>query len=74
MRELEERYAATTGLDLAPLPWYTAFGQYKLAVIAEGIHYRFIQGKTVGEGFSHLGAMVPPLVALALDSLNGRAT
>ena len=73
MRELEERYAATTGLDLTPLPWYTAFGQYKLAVIAEGIHYRFIQGKTVGDGFSHLGAMVPPLVALALDTLNGKA-
>ncbi|WP_042417678.1 phosphotransferase family protein [Streptacidiphilus anmyonensis] len=73
MRELEERYAATTGLDLTPLPWYTAFGQYKLAVIAEGIHYRFIQGKTVGDGFSHLGAMVPPLVALALDTMHGKA-
>ncbi|WP_042372704.1 phosphotransferase family protein [Streptacidiphilus neutrinimicus] len=73
MRELEERYAATTGLDLTPLPWYTAFGQYKLAVIAEGIHYRYIQGKTVGDGFSHLGAMVPPLVGLALDTLNRKA-
>ncbi|WP_037609211.1 phosphotransferase family protein [Streptacidiphilus rugosus] len=72
MAELVDRYAATTGLDVTPLPWYTAFAQYKLAVIAEGIHYRFIQGKTVGEGFSHLGAMVPPLVALALDTLTGK--
>ncbi|WP_370068311.1 phosphotransferase family protein [Streptacidiphilus sp. MAP5-3] len=73
MDELVERYAAATGLDLTPLPWYTAFAQYKLAIIAEGIHFRFIQGKTVGDGFSHLGAMVPPLVALALDTLAGKA-
>ncbi|SEL90617.1 phosphotransferase family protein [Streptacidiphilus jiangxiensis] len=73
MDELVERYSATTGLDLTPLPWYTAFAQYKLAVIAEGIHYRFSQGKTVGDGFAHLGAMVPPLVALALDTMNGKA-
>jgi aminoglycoside phosphotransferase (APT) family kinase protein len=72
MAELVDRYADATGLDLTPLPWYTAFAQYKLAVIAEGIHYRFIQGKTVGDGFSHLGAMVPPLVALALDTLTGK--
>ncbi|MEZ0066259.1 aminoglycoside phosphotransferase (APT) family kinase protein [Streptacidiphilus sp. MAP12-20] len=72
MAELVDRYAATTGLDVTPLPWYTAFAQYKLAVIAEGIHYRYIQGKTVGEGFAHLGAMVPPLVALALDTLTGK--
>lgn len=74
MAELEERYAARTGLDLAPLPWYTAFARYKLAVIAEGIHFRYLQGKTVGRGFSHLGGLVPPLVAAALDALAGRGT
>jgi aminoglycoside phosphotransferase (APT) family kinase protein len=69
MDELTDRYAARTGLDLTPLPWYTAFAGYKLAVIAEGIHFRYIQGKTVGEGFSHLGALVPPLVAASLETL-----
>lgn len=69
MAELAAHYAARTGLDLAPLPWYTAFAQYKLAVIAEGIHYRYLQGQTVGGGFATLGAMVPPLVAAALDTL-----
>ena len=69
MDELAERYAARTGLDLTPLPWYTAFAGYKLAVIAEGIHFRYTQGKTVGEGFDHLGAMVPLLVASSLDTL-----
>ncbi|MFJ6216058.1 phosphotransferase family protein [Streptomyces sp. NPDC092296] len=69
MDELVARYAARSGLDTAPLPWYTAFARYKLAIIAEGIHYRFTQGKTVGGGFSHLGALVPPLVAAAVESL-----
>ncbi|MFF4651682.1 phosphotransferase family protein [Streptomyces sp. NPDC001380] len=69
VEELVDRYAARSGADTSPLPWYTAFARYKLAIIAEGIHYRFTQGKTVGDGFSHLGAMVPPLVAAALESL-----
>ncbi|AXI76751.1 phosphotransferase family protein [Peterkaempfera bronchialis] len=69
MAELVARYAERSGLDTSPLPWYTAFARYKLAIIAEGIHYRYTQGKTVGGGFSHLGVMVEPLVTAALDSL-----
>ncbi|MFC0529457.1 phosphotransferase family protein [Phytohabitans kaempferiae] len=60
---LTARYAERRGADLARLPWYTAFGYFKLAVIAEGIHYRYTRGKTVGAGFEELGAIVPPLVA-----------
>ena len=48
--ELTQRYARSTGLDLAPLPWYVAFGCFKLAVILEGIHFRYTQGQTVGGG------------------------
>jgi len=62
-RALVERYAAATGLDLAPLPWYVAFGAFKLAVVLEGIHYRFTTGQTVGAGFDTIGAVVPGLVA-----------
>jgi aminoglycoside phosphotransferase (APT) family kinase protein len=70
--ELMARYAAATGLDLSPLPWYEAFGCFKLAVIGEGIHFRHLQGKTVGEGFAEIGEMVAPLVAHGLDTLRGR--
>jgi aminoglycoside phosphotransferase (APT) family kinase protein len=68
-----------TGDDLAALyaersgravdPWYVAFGYFKLAVISEGIHARFLQGKTVGEGFAHMGERVPPLLHSALEEL-----
>ena len=31
---------------------------FKLAVILEGIHFRYLQGQTVGEGFDQIGAAV----------------
>ena len=67
---LAERYAAASGLDLSPLPWYVAMGCFKLAVVLEGIHYRFVQGQTVGVGFDTIGAVVPGLVAAGRASLD----
>jgi aminoglycoside phosphotransferase (APT) family kinase protein len=67
--DLLVRYAATSGLDLSPLPWYEALGCFKLAVISEGIHYRFLHGQTVGDGFEMIGDMVAPLVAAGLARL-----
>src|SRR5262249_37753622 len=63
--ELAARYAAATGIDVARLDWYVAFGNYKLAVIGEGIHARSLQGKTVGEGFEAFGPAVPVLIERA---------
>jgi aminoglycoside phosphotransferase (APT) family kinase protein len=71
--ELVERYARRSGLDVSPLPWYSAFGYFKLAVIAEGIHYRFLQGQTVGSGFEGMGALVPALVERGLSTLAARS-
>ncbi len=52
------------------LNWYVAFANYKLAVIAEGIHYRFQAGQTVGEGFERVGAGVPHLIARGHELLS----
>ena len=70
---LAQRYAAATGLDLSTLPWYVAFGHFKLAVILEGIHYRWSQGQTVGAGFDQIGSVVPHLVAGGHDALRRTA-
>lgn len=67
--ELAERYAAQTGLTLGRLDWYVAFAFYKTAVVLEGIHCRYLQGRTVGPGFEKLGALVPELVARGLAAL-----
>jgi aminoglycoside phosphotransferase (APT) family kinase protein len=67
--QLAESYARATGLDLSSLPWYVAFGYFKLAVVLEGIHYRFSHGQTVGSGFERIGAVVPALVAAGHEAL-----
>ncbi len=61
-KELLARYLEGSPLDLSTLDWYEALACYKLAVILEGIHYRFIHGKTVGAGFDRIGARVLPLI------------
>jgi aminoglycoside phosphotransferase (APT) family kinase protein len=77
--DLVARYSAGSDRDLSHLAWYVAFGWFKLAVIAEGIHARFLQGKTVGKGFEGIGTWVPHLVergllALGPDDGRGRET
>jgi aminoglycoside phosphotransferase (APT) family kinase protein len=63
--ELLERY----GVDAARLDWYVALACYKLAVVLEGIHYRYTQGQTVGAGFDRIGTLVEPLLREGLRSL-----
>lgn len=67
--QLVERYAARSPRDLARLNWYVGLGYFKLAVVAEGIHHRYLAGKTVGAGFDHFGAAVPTLLRAALHAL-----
>ncbi|GHF28999.1 acyl-CoA dehydrogenase [Amycolatopsis deserti] len=67
--EMIARYAARSGRDVSALDWYVGFAFFKLAVILEGIYYRFSQGQTVGAGFDQIGAAVVPLVTLGLDTL-----
>jgi aminoglycoside phosphotransferase (APT) family kinase protein len=69
--ELVARYRASSARKLADLGWYVGFGYFKLAVVAEGIHHRYRQGKTVGAGFAHFGPAVPQLLAAALGQLGG---
>jgi aminoglycoside phosphotransferase (APT) family kinase protein len=67
--EMISRYAARSDRELADLGWYIAFGFFKLAVIAEGIHHRYLEGKTVGSGFAQFGEAVPELLATALREI-----
>ena len=69
--EFAAEYARLTGRDLSRIGYYIAFGYFKLAVVLEGIHARYQQGKTVGEGFEREGFAVPLLIARAHEVLNG---
>jgi aminoglycoside phosphotransferase (APT) family kinase protein len=67
--ELIERYAARSGRDVSAVSWYTAFAWFKLAVILEGIHYRYTLGQTVGRGFDRIGGLVPVFIEHGLTTL-----
>jgi aminoglycoside phosphotransferase (APT) family kinase protein len=68
--EFAAHYTKASGRDISDLAFYVALGNFKLAVIVEGIHARFRQGKTVGEGFEHIGSAVPTLIARAHRTLD----
>ncbi|MCX4401808.1 phosphotransferase family protein [Streptomyces sp. NPDC059441] len=67
--EIIERYAARSGRDVSDVAWYTAFAWFKLAVILEGIHYRYTLGRTVGAGFDRIGELVPFFIEHGLTTL-----
>jgi aminoglycoside phosphotransferase (APT) family kinase protein len=69
--EFAAEYARLTGRDVSRIGYYVAFGYFKLAVVLEGIHARYQQGKTVGEGFEQEGFAVPLLIARAHEVLDG---
>ena len=53
-----------SGLDLDPLPWYVAFGAFKLAVVLAGILARVRAGMVPASMADGLDGSVDPLVAL----------
>ncbi len=67
--ELRSRYAQRSGRDLSSLSFHLGLAYFKLAVILEGIHYRYTQGQTVGEGFASIGEATVPLVRAGLRAV-----
>jgi aminoglycoside phosphotransferase (APT) family kinase protein len=68
--EFTAAYAQLTGRDVSRISYYMAFGYFKLAVVLEGIHARYLQKQTVGEGFEQEGQAVATLVARAHEILD----
>jgi aminoglycoside phosphotransferase (APT) family kinase protein len=65
------RYQGGSERDLSNFGWYLGLASFKLATIAEGIHYRFVNGQTVGPGFEQMGAAVVPILTSGLHALEG---
>jgi aminoglycoside phosphotransferase (APT) family kinase protein len=72
--EVVARYAERSGRDVSALNWYVTFAIFKLAVILEGIYFRYSKGQTVGAGFEGVGAGVLPLVAHGNETLKAAGT
>lgn len=71
--EMVNLYALRRGVDLPDINWYLVFADFKIAVILEQIHARYLQGNTTGDWFGDIGAMVMPLVERAMDNARSSA-
>ena len=65
--ELVSAYGAASGRDVSDAPYYYAFGLFKVAVIAQQIYARTVQGLTADPRFAMLGDVVRALGGAAAD-------
>jgi len=62
-------YSAASGREPGDMGFHMGLAYFKLAVILEGIHYRYLQGHTVGEGFDRIGEGFDLIVAAGLAAM-----
>lgn len=65
-KQLIERYAAKTGVDVSKIIFYEAFAVFKLAVVLQQIFYRFHKGQTDDPRFAGMDKQVAALAKLAV--------
>lgn len=67
-----ECYAVRSGRDLEALPWYVAFGAFKIAVVIAGVVMRAKAGAMGDETLAGAEERLPALVELGRQALAGR--
>ena len=67
--EIIARYSAHSHRDMSRFGFYIGLASFKLAAILEGIHYRYLNGHTVGAGFASIGPVIHPLLETGLRAL-----
>ncbi|MHA7665183.1 phosphotransferase family protein [Mycolicibacterium sp. HS_4_1] len=68
-QEIIDRYRAGIDRSLGDFAFYLGLAFFKMAGIFEGIHYRYVNGQTVGDGFSFAGDAVHFLLDAGLNAL-----
>ena len=66
--QIVERYARLTGRDVSSVPFYLAFGRFKVAVILQQIYFRYEQGLTKDPRFAALPGKVATLFRASLQT------
>ncbi len=72
--EATARYQERSGREMTNLDFFAVLAHFKLAVILENMHARFLAGGTVGEGFEVIGQQVLVLARRGLAIADGSAT
>ncbi|MEU0403854.1 phosphotransferase family protein [Streptomyces sp. NPDC006197] len=68
-QQVIEQYSRGSDRDLSGFGFYLGLAAFKLAAILEGIHYRHLNGQTVGVGFDRIGDAIHPLLDAGLNAL-----
>ncbi|MCB1025219.1 MAG: phosphotransferase family protein, partial [Acidobacteria bacterium] len=68
-RELVEMYEEMSGSKVSDIVFYYVFGTFKLAVIAQQIYYRYVNGFTQDKRFAAFGHFVNSLGKIGLRSI-----
>jgi len=68
-RELVKMYAEKSGRDVSEMLFYYAFGTFKIAVIAQQIYARFVNGFTKDNRFATFNHFVNALGKIAANSI-----
>ncbi len=71
--EAAARYGMRTGFALHDLLWYRVFGAFKIAVILQQIHIRWLRGQTRDMRFADMGTRVETLIDKGLVLAGGRS-
>ncbi len=66
-REAVERYGKRRNVDVSQMPYYYAFGVFKIAVIVQQIFYRYHRGQTSDERFRFFDQAAEALLWKAKD-------
>ena len=70
-REVTERYAERTGLDVSSAGWYEAFAQWKTAVVVQQLYRRWERGESSDPRMETIADRLPVLAATAAELLDG---
>ncbi len=68
-REVRERYARRTGLDLSDVSFYEALALFRIAVIIEQIYARYVSGQTTDKRFAAFEPIAPSLAKACRELL-----
>jgi len=70
-REVVERYARVSGVDVGSFDFYYCYGLFRLAVITQQIYYRSFHGQTQDDRFRNLHLAVHGLIQAASAVIEG---
>lgn len=68
-RQLAEIYASATDTDLSNILYFFVFGTFKIAVIAQQIYFRYVNGFTGDKRFANFNVFVRKLGQIAEDAI-----